>query len=203
MICCMTPSVKPAGDDRRRQRDVGHQHARLQVAVAGDVEVEIVEVDAEVVAPHVGEQHGQASAAGPGRHCPRRTPAPCGRPPRRAGCGIAGPADGCRRAPAVRCRRPTRRWRRSTSACGTAPMIGSSFTCTDSPQRIGRKAISVITESIRLTPRSSIDRGEAHRVLLDTLRGALDLAEPLPVGDVVVVHRRPPAEDVVADEEAG
>ena len=29
------------------------------------------------------------------------------------------------------------------------------------------------------------------------------MAEPLPVGDVVVVHRRPPAEDVVADEEAG
>ena len=43
--------------------------------------------------------------------------------------------------------------------------------------------------------------GEAHGVFLDALRGAFDRAQPLPVGDVVVVHRRAPAEDVVADQE--
>src|SRR5690606_27156151 len=45
-------------------------------------------------------------------------------------------------------------------------------------------------------------RGESHRVFLYALRGALDVAKPWPVAHVVVVHRRAPAEDVVADEEA-
>ena len=45
--------------------------------------------------------------------------------------------------------------------------------------------------------------GEAHGVFLDALRGALDVAQPVPVVGVVIVHRRAPAEDVVADEEAG
>src|SRR5260370_30512477 len=40
-----------------------------------------------------------------------------------------------------------------------------------------------------------------HGVLLHPLRGALDGAELWPVCDVEVVHRGPPAEDVVADEE--
>ena len=50
-----------------------------------------------------------------------------------------------------------------TSAWGTAPMIGSSWTCTESAQRMGRKAISVITKSIRLTPRPSMI--EAKRIV--------------------------------------
>ena len=51
----------------------------------------------------------------------------------------------------------------TTSACGTSPMIGNSFTCTDKPQRIGMKASRVITESIRATPRPSMI--EAKRIV--------------------------------------
>ncbi len=48
----------------------------------------------------------------------------------------------------------------------------------------------------------ALDRGgKAHRVFLDALRGALDGAQPAPVRDEIIVHRRAPAEDVVADEE--
>src|SRR5687768_3629345 len=41
----------------RAERHVGHQHASLQISVADDVEVEIVEVKAKVVAPYLAEQH--------------------------------------------------------------------------------------------------------------------------------------------------
>ncbi len=47
------------------------------------------------------------------------------------------------------------------------------------------------------------DRREAHRVFLDALRRAFDMPQPRPVVHVVVVHRGPPAEHVVADEEPG
>ena len=90
----------------------------------------------------------------------------------------------------------------TTSGCGTAPMSGSSVMLADSRSSTGRKAISVITESTRLTPSPSSRGREAHGVFLDALRGALDVPQPRPVRHVVVVHRRAPAEDVVADEEA-
>jgi hypothetical protein len=47
------------------------------------------------------------------------------------------------------------------------------------------------------------DRGEAHGVFLHTLRGALDVADARPALHVEIVHRRAPAEDVVADKKAG
>ncbi len=42
---------------------------------------------------------------------------------------------------------------------------------------------------------------KTHGIFLHTLRGAFDMAQMLPVGHIVLVHRRAPAEDVVADEE--
>ena len=42
-----------------------------------------------------------------------------------------------------------------TSECGTGPSSGSSVTEADSRSSTGRKAISVSTESTKLTPRSS------------------------------------------------
>ena len=42
--------------------------------------------------------------------------------------------------------------------------------------------------------------GKSHGVFLHALRGALDGAQPRPVGDIEFVHRGAPAEDVVADE---
>ena len=44
----------------------------------------------------------------------------------------------------------------NTRACGTSPTIGRWVTNEESPQRIGRNAIRVITESMRLTPRPSM-----------------------------------------------
>ena len=61
--------------------------------------------------------------------------------------------------------------------------------------------MSVMKESIELDAKALHDRCEAHGVFLDALRGAFNVAELRPIGDVVVVHRRTPAEDVVADEE--
>ena len=43
----------------------------------------------------------------------------------------------------------------TTSAWGTSPTKGSSFTDPDSRSSTGRKATSVMTDSIRLTPRPS------------------------------------------------
>jgi hypothetical protein len=42
--------------------------------------------------------------------------------------------------------------------------------------------------------------GKAHGVFLDTLRSALDITNPFPLRGVIVVHRRSPAKDEVADE---
>ncbi|EJK92168.1 hypothetical protein UUU_07740 [Klebsiella pneumoniae subsp. pneumoniae DSM 30104 = JCM 1662 = NBRC 14940] len=42
---------------------------------------------------------------------------------------------------------------------------------------------------------------KTHGIFLHTLRGTFDMAQMLPVGHIVLVHRRAPAEDVVADEE--
>ena len=53
-----------AGNDGRRERDVGHEDVGLQVAVAGDVEVEVVEIQAEIVAAHVREQLGERRRLG-------------------------------------------------------------------------------------------------------------------------------------------
>ena len=44
----------------------------------------------------------------------------------------------------------------STSGCGTAPTIGSSVMCVERRIRSGVKAMSVMTESIRLPPRLSM-----------------------------------------------
>ena len=44
----------------------------------------------------------------------------------------------------------------NTSACGTSPTSGRWVTKPESPQRIGRNAMRVITESMRLTPRPSM-----------------------------------------------
>ena len=52
-------------------------------------------------------------------------------------------------------------------------------------------------------PEALHDAREPHGVLLHPLGRALDVAHPMPQRHVVVVHRGPPAEDVVADEEAG
>ena len=82
-------------------------------------------------------------------------------------------------------------------------MIGRSVTFSESLSSTGRKAISVITEFDQVDAQPLHGRGEAHRVFLDALRGAFDVAKLAPVGHVVVVHRGAPAEDVVADEEAG
>ena len=45
------------------------------------------------------------------------------------------------------------------------------------------------------------DLREAHRVFLDTLGSALDMAKPAPVRHEVIVHRRSPAEYPVTDDE--
>ena len=44
----------------------------------------------------------------------------------------------------------------NTRAWGTSPTIGRWVTKEERPQRIGRNAIRVITESMRLTPRPSM-----------------------------------------------
>ncbi len=43
--------------------------------------------------------------------------------------------------------------------------------------------------------------GKAHGIFLHTLSGTFDVAQVMPVGHIVFVHRRTPAENVVADEE--
>ena len=42
---------------------------------------------------------------------------------------------------------------------------------------------------------------KAHGVLLNALRGAFDGAQPRPACNIDIIHHRPPAEEVVTDEE--
>ncbi len=43
--------------------------------------------------------------------------------------------------------------------------------------------------------------GKAHRIFLHTLGRTLDMAQFRPMAHVIIVHRRAPAEDIMADEE--
>ncbi len=95
------------GNDGRRQRNIGHHDARLKIAVAGDVEIQVVEIDAEIVSAHVREKFEERRRLGHfGAVLAEHEFLAIGRFD--ALIAELSPATGCRRRPAARCRRSPR-----------------------------------------------------------------------------------------------
>ena len=75
-----------ARDDGGPHHDVRNDDRELQVRPLGNVEVEVVLVEAEVVPPDVGEQLTDRFRLGAFLMVLARTPVPSGTPPRLSGC---------------------------------------------------------------------------------------------------------------------
>ena len=193
--------MKPADTIVGSEGDVGEQHPYLKISVARHVEVEIVEVQPEVVAPDIGEELAQSR-----RLCSILAVFADHEFLAEGGFDPLVPKLEAGQPEPARARMPVPKTDHKiaiqTSAKATSPKTGISLMWARQPPQYRQEGDQRHHRVDQARAKRFHDCGEAHRVFLDALRSAFDMAHPLPEIDIPVIHGRAPAEDVVAGEEA-
>lgn len=190
------------GHDRRYQDQIDEDVVRLQVGVAGDIEVEVVEIQPKIVLANIREEQSEGRWPGAirvvlamdqllaigglhtliaevesGQFDPRHREQP-------------GPED-----------RPDQGGGEKRRGDGSDQrQFGDIGGEREEHRQEGEQGHHRVHD---LDPERLDDVGEPHGVLLDALGGTLDGPHRVPTGDIVGVHRGAPAEDIVTDEEVG
>ena len=189
-----------AGCDRRDEDEEGQHQVCLQIGVTHHVEVEIVEVEAEVVVPHGAEQFHQRA--------------------RRSTARIVLAIDQFLAIGGLDALVAELEPRQPDADNGKQARPEQRPDQRDDDQRVGRRSEN--RDRGNLGRQHGEDRqegderhdgtdqagaqilegtGKAHGVFLHALCGTLDAPQGAPAFHVVVVHRRAPAKHVVAGEE--
>ncbi|OIQ69133.1 hypothetical protein GALL_492680 [mine drainage metagenome] len=190
-----------AGNDRRCEQDVGKDDVGLQIDDAANIKIHEMQIEPEVIVANIAKQQIQCRWGGVGGIIlAKHELLAIGRLNALVEKFDSRQPDADQRERAGAEHRPDHRGEHQRVGDGADQRQLRDVA--RQPQENRQEGQERQDGTDQIDAETFHRGGKSHGIFLHPLRGALDRAQPRPVGDVVVVHRGAPAEDVMADEEA-